>query len=252
VTGLLVAGLAAGVSAQSPSAAAPSGLAGTDWLLASIADTPMVSGTDATLTFTETDAGGFGGCNRFVTEYRSDGVSTLTVGPIASTVMSCGEDVDALEMAYLTALAEVAGYTRSADGLALTDASGGELLTFTGTPPASVEGPWIVTMVNNGAEAVQSVPVGVDASVAFHPDLTLDGFGGCNQFSGAYTVDGDTIAIGPLLSTMMSCGDEVDTFEGQLLTALQAATTWSVSGSTLDLRDDTGAQQVEATSAIGR
>jgi heat shock protein HslJ len=252
MTGLLVAGLTAGAHAQSPSAAAVSGLAGSDWLLASIADTPLVSGTDVTLVFTETEAGGFGGCNRFVAEYQADGVSTLTLGPIASTLMTCGEEVDALEAAYLTALAEVAGYTRSADGLVLRDASGGELLTFTSTPPASVEGPWIVTMVNNGAEAVQSAPMGVDASVSFHPDLTVEGFGGCNRFSGAYTVDGDTIAIGPLLSTLMSCGDEVDTFEGRLLTALQAATTWSVEGAILDLRDDTGAQQVAATSAIGR
>jgi len=50
---------------------------------------------------------------------------------------------------------------------------------------------------------------------------------------------------------MMSCGEATDTFEMQLLTALQAATVWSVSTGTLDLRDATGAQQVEATSAIG-
>ncbi len=53
------------------------------------------------------------------------------------------------------------------------------------------------------------------------------------------------------MATMMSCGDATDAFEAQYLTALQAATTWAVTSGTLDLRDASGAQQVEATSAIG-
>jgi hypothetical protein len=37
----------------------------------------------------------------------------------------------------------------------------------------------------------------------------------------------------------------------QFLAALQNSTKWSVSGANLDLRDDSGSQQVAATSAIG-
>jgi heat shock protein HslJ len=50
---------------------------------------------------------------------------------------------------------------------------------------------------------------------------------------------------------LMACGDPADTFEAQLLAALQAATTWSVSAGVLELRDDSGALQVGAASAIG-
>ena len=92
---------------------------------------------------------------------------------------------------------------------------------------------------------------GAEPSIAFHADGTLDGFGGCNQFGGGYSVDGSAIAIGPLHSTLMSCSEEIDTQEVQLLTALDAATTWTVSGNQLELRDDSGALQVSAVSAIG-
>ena len=108
-----------------------------------------------------------------------------------------------------------------------------------------------MTNVNNGKDGVEPVPDGIGASVAFSPDGSVEGFGGCNAFSGGYSVDGTAITIGPLMSTMMSCGDATDAFEAQYLTALQAATTWSITSGTLDLRDASGAQQVEATSAIG-
>ena len=73
--------------------------------------------------------------------------------------------------------------------------------------PATVEGPWYVTSVNNGTAAVSSVPDGVSASMSFLRDGTMEGFGGCNNFHGQYTVDGDKIEIGPLASTMMACAE---------------------------------------------
>ena len=253
MAGLLVVGLAAGAAAQSPSpATSAGGLANTDWLLGTVGGQPVASGVNADLLFTDTDAGGFGGCNRFFASYTSDGTSTLTFGPIASTMMSCGEATDAFEQGYLTALGTVAGYAIGADGdLTLSDASGTAVLTYGATMPASVEGPWNVTNVNNGTGGVEPVPEGIGASVAFNPDGTVEGFDGCNSFSGGYSVDGDAIAIGPLMGTMMACDDATNTFAQQYLTALQAATTWAVTTGTLDLRDADGAQQVEATSAIG-
>jgi heat shock protein HslJ len=106
--------------------------------------------------------------------------------------------------------------------------------------------------VNNGSGAVSSVPTGVTGAFSFLPDGLIEGFGGCNNFSGQYSVDGDAITIGPLMSTMAACSDEINAFEAQFLTALQNSTTWSVSGGTLDLRDADEALQVNATSAIGR
>jgi hypothetical protein len=41
------------------------------------------------------------------------------------------------------------------------------LLTFAPAAPATVEGPWIATMVNNGQGAVSSVPAGVTGAMSF-------------------------------------------------------------------------------------
>ena len=83
--------------------------------------------------------------------------------------------------------------------------------------------------------------------MSFFANGTIEGFGGCNDFSGSYTVKGDSLTVGPLMSTMMACPDPAGTFETQFMTALQNSTKWSVSAGTLDLRDDGGAQQVERT-----
>ena len=111
----LVAAFAGGSLAQSPSGSA-GGLAGTDWLLASVGGTPVASGTNADLLFTDAEAGGFAGCNRFFADYTSDGTSTLTLGPIATTMKACDDATDQFEQAYLAALATVASYAIGADG----------------------------------------------------------------------------------------------------------------------------------------
>src|SRR5262245_18266672 len=252
---LLLLVSAASVGAQSPSAGAGSPgssevtLEGTYWLLGEIvngdATTPVASGTNASLILTDGSGGGSGGCNQFVASYELSGDS-LSFGEIASTLMACDDATMALEDQYFAALGLVAGYAIDGSALTLTDADGATVLTYAAAPPATVEGPWYVTGYNNGAEAVVSPVIGAEPSISFHPDGTVEGFGGCNSFGGGYSVDGDSIAIGPLHSTLIACSDEINTQEVQFLTALDAATTWSLSGSTLELRDDSGALQVSA------
>ena len=252
MAGSLVLGISGATAAQSASPEATAdGLADTSWSLTSVGDTPIAGGDEADILFTRTEAGGFGGCNRFMASYATDGVSSLTFGPIATTMKLCDDAANAFEQRYLAALAAVASYVIDDGGLAMSDASGATVLTYTPMTPASIEGPWSVTMVNNGSEAVVGVPDGIDATATFQPDGTVEGFAGCNRFSGGYSVDGDTIAIGPLMGTMMSCGETTDTFEGQYLTALEAATTWAIVSGVLELRDDDGALQVMASSATG-
>jgi heat shock protein HslJ len=246
---LLVAGLAGGASAQS---AAPGGLAGTSWLLGEVGGTPVASGTPADILFTDTEVSGSAGCNRFFGSYTTDGSATLTFGPLATTMMSCGEATDAFEQGYLAALGTVATYAIDGDALTLSDASGTAVLAYSRSAPASVEGPWIATGWNNGNEGVVS-PMTDDTapSLSFHPDGTVDGNGGCNSFSGGYSIHDDAIAIGPLMGTLMSCGDELDTQQAQFTAALEAATTWSITSGSLELRDDSGALQASFRSALG-
>jgi heat shock protein HslJ len=236
---------------NTPNANRNSGLANTEWQLSTLAGAPVASGTNATLGFGLAQASGFGGCNQFTTSYITDGGRGLMFGAIAATRMACGAATDAFETTYYASLGKVARYALAGGNLTLFDRANAVVLTYGPAAQATVEGPWNVTAVNNGQSAVSSVPAGVSGAMSFLANGSIEGFGGCNDFSGAYTVKGDTITVGPLMTTRKACGDPADTFEVQFLTALQNSTKWSVSGNQLDLRDDSGAQQVAATSAIG-
>jgi heat shock protein HslJ len=78
------------------------------------------------------------------------------------------------------------------------------------------------------------------------PSLTLDaaaqqvsGTGGCNRFSGSYTLDGAALSFGPLAGTRMMCPEGMD-LELGFLDALARTRSFSVGGEALELYDDEG------------
>jgi heat shock protein HslJ len=84
---------------------------------------------------------------------------------------------------------------------------------------------------------------GVDAPDDSVPTLTLgdegaSGFGGCNNFNGAYELDGDSITIGPLAATLMACEDDKSAAEAAYLPALEAADAWAIEDGELILSTD--------------
>lgn len=81
--------------------------------------------------------------------------------------------------------------------------------------PSSPEGEW------------RTRTDGVRQTVTFDPDGTVYGDAGCNRFTGAYEVDGDTLTIGPLASTLMMCEESVMDAEQVFLTKLQAAVSFT-------------------------
>src|SRR5262245_24976892 len=68
----------------------------------------------------------------------------------------------------------------------------------------------------------------VRPTIAFSGDGTVSGSGGCNDFSGNYTVDGSKLTFGPLASTQKACGDAVDNLEQAYLAALQATQSYEI------------------------
>ena len=231
----------------SPTPASPSPLADTEWTLTTFAGRTIPSGANVTLLFALLKAGGFSGCNQFNMPYAT--VDTgLRFGPIAGTLRSCGDTIDAFQAGYYSSLSSVTHWGVTGDVLELRKATGETIFTYNRMAPASVDGAWTVTSVNNGNQGVESIPTGVTANISFLPDNLLEGFGGCNSFSGDYLVVGtDTISFGPIMSTMKACGDPADTFEHQLLAAIQKSTKWSVTNGNLELRDADGALQVGAS-----
>ncbi len=248
----LVVGACTTGATPEPSASLP--LEGTAWQLASYVgpegtEVPVPKGVAATATFEGGTVSGNGGCNQYTGSYTVDG-DALTIGPVASTRMACAGPGGTLEDLYFVALGQVASYTIDDVTLLLENADGDAILTFEQAEETALTGTeWVATGVNNGKGGVVSVLTGTELTAVFGEDGTVAGNGGCNEYSGSYTVDGESIDIGPLASTMKLCNEPagVDDQESQFFAALDAATTYQVSGDVLELRDDSGALQVSFT-----
>lgn len=245
-------------SAAGASAASGSGLEGTLWRLTQYLGpagtaVSVPQAISASATFSDGVVSGNAGCNDYTGSYTVDG-DTLTIGPLAVTKKACGPAETAVETVFLAAMGRVVTYTVGGGSLELKTADGAMGLTFAATTPAGLPKTlWVATGVNNGKGAVSSVVVGTTLTATFADAGTVAGSGGCNDYSGPYTSDTSTIKIGPLAATKKLCTDPagIDDQELQFLTAMQAATTYTIAGSKLDLRDAGGALQVSFRATLG-
>jgi heat shock protein HslJ len=98
---------------------------------------------------------------------------------------------------------------------------------------------------------IQGKPVLTDTQ----PDIRFDngqasGAGSCNGFGGDYTVSGNKLTFGALMSTMMACmPQEVMDQEQAYFSALSATASYRVDGSRLTLLDAAGNVLAEFTAA---
>ena len=75
-------------------------------------------------------------------------------------------------------------------------------------------------------------------SVQFGANGRLNGFSGCNRFSGGYTTSGERITIGPLASTRMACEETAMQTEARFLKMLEATTEFQRERVKLTFRDE--------------
>jgi heat shock protein HslJ len=225
-------------------------LEGHTWVLQTYAVAGTATSVPSTVTVDATFIGGrvsgTGGCNVYGGSYTASGAS-LTFGPLVSTMMACGDPKDAVEQAYLAALAKSATYTATATALTIYDAAGAEILSYAAAAPASITGhTWHLRAYNNGKNAVVGVIDGTDPTAVFGTDGQVTGNATCNSYFGPYTITGASLKIGPLGSTLMACPTTAQQDqESQFLIAMQAATTFNVQGLSLELRDNSGALQAQ-------
>lgn len=72
--------------------------------------------------------------------------------------------------------------------------------------------------------------------IEFDPAGRVSGNATCNRFSGPYTVAGDSLGFGALISTKMACADSaLNAQETALLSALAETRRWRLVGDTLVL-----------------
>ena len=72
----------------------------------------------------------------------------------------------------------------------------------------------------------------------------VSGSGGCNTYSGSYTISGQTMAIGPLGTTGLSCAQPVMDQETKYLATLQGAVDYEIQGNELRIDSQVGDQQI--------
>ena len=75
-------------------------------------------------------------------------------------------------------------------------------------------------------------------TLEFMEDGTVKGFGGCNNFSGKYTLDGEDLTFGPLMSTRKACGPATDEQEYTFQTFLAEIKRLKFDGDDLELYSD--------------
>jgi heat shock protein HslJ len=223
------------------------------WALSTIMNKELVPGSGITTQFTsDGKISGSAGCNQYSGTYTISGTSMQISSTLSSTRMACAQEIMDQETAYLKALGEVKMYTVSETELLLSDANNKSILVYKPQPQDLVGSAWEVIGYNNGKQAVISVLTGTTLTIKFDKDGNVSGNAGCNTFSGAYTLTGNQIKIGPLASTLMACSDPAGIMdqESQFLTALQSAATYQIEGMVLELRNSDGALAVDASTYV--
>lgn len=203
-------------------------LLGTQWRLTDIGGAPALADTPVTLEFRfGQQVVGSGGCNRYRGSYTLLTGTGLNFAPLISTMMACaGEGVSEQETAFLSALQTTAYYEMQGEQLTLwTAADQSMTFTLTGRDPL-VGTQWQL----NDAAANSTV------TLSFDEDGKVSGSGGCNTFSGSYTIGQDSLSFGPLASTKKACADETLMKQEQdFFAALEAASSYALVGDELSI-----------------
>lgn len=101
---------------------------------------------------------------------------------------------------------------------------------------------WVLTSLYGSAPLPNAVP-----NLFFADNGTVSAFGGCNNYSGPYSVSVELINIGPLFGGLMACAPEISAQESLYLNAVQSAVTFEMTPDTLILRDGFGQETARFT-----
>lgn len=235
----LLAACSSPTPAAPASSAAPT-LSGTAWKVTQLGGTATIAGHEPTMEFAADAVAGLASCNRYTGAFSQDGAA-VKITPGAMTQMMCAADVMTQEQAFTQALTKVASVRSAGDGIELVDSDARAVLTLAAIADLPLEG---TTWTLSGLVANDAVTTPVSGSTVTMTiaDGTLSGKA-CNSFHGTVDAKDGTIKVGPLMSTKMACTSEALTKqETQVLTTLQAATTYTIKGDelTISAPDGTG------------
>ncbi len=139
----------------------------------------------------------------------------------------------------LVACSSTAGQSGSPGASAASSTAGASAAGSAGSG-SGLEGPlWRLTAYLGPDGTSVSVPPAISASATF-ADGRVTGNAGCNDYTGSYTVAGDTLTIGPLAATQKACGPAETVVETAFMTVMGRVATYAVSGGSLELKTADG------------
>jgi heat shock protein HslJ len=184
-------------------------LTGTSWQLAAMSHgtefVPLLPGTLITANFEEGQMQGGSGCNSYGTAYKAEGTSFST-GEIAQTAQLClDEELMKQEKNFIEGLVNATGYQLEGETLIISHPNG--TLEFQQSHSLS-EAPFVGTIWRLSVffeDGQRRSPVeGAEINVLFG-GIQFSGSTGCNQFSGEYAVQANTVRPGGVFVTEKDC-----------------------------------------------
>ena len=239
-------------SGTTPAPGSPdSGLVDRAFVSTMIVGRDLAPDTRITLTFgRDGQLGATGGCNTMGGTWSLDG-TTLRAQMGAMTEMAC----DPARMAQDDWLGDYlsGGLSATLDGNDLVLAGSGVTLTLLDTKVANPDQPlegttWILSGIQTGAggdAVVSSAPAGVRSTIRL-ADGRMDVDTGCNAGAADVTVDGMTIAMGPMILTKRGCEPDPTEVERAMSAALAGDLQVEIDGSSLRLVGPRGGLHFEA------
>jgi len=216
----------------------------TEWRLMSIDGSDVIAGSTITLAFGEDDrAIGNAGCNAYGGSYSAI-VGNITFSQLFSTRRFCAEDgIMDQEQGYLNALESATAYQISEGQLTITYGDNKQMIFA--QISALVGTQWQLTSIDGASVADASA-----ITLIFGEDKHASGTGGCNSYGARFVVEGSTITLDQLISTMIACEEGIMQQELAFFNALGTATDYEMTDDQLTITYGDGQQMVFAATSI--
>ena len=217
-------------------------LNGTTWYLLSMNNQPIVPGTLVSAQFTIAAGGksgsmtGLAGCNSYNAVFGEG----MGVNSSLSSQRVCTQPAGVMqqEQAYLASLNTANGYVHTGDLLVISTATG--TLSYGPYPPASasdqayllVNATWYLTFYNN----VTATGGNSQGHIIFAPNGSLNGFTGCNDFTGNYATNINNMSITNLQFGNKPCQSNAAANQQQaMISILQSARSYLIANTILQI-----------------
>lgn len=176
------------------------------------------------------------GCNTLMGSYTLDeSVNRVKFSTVASTQMACTDMEN--EQILKKVLESVDNYTISNGVLSLNKARMAPMAKFVlvDKSSAKLKGEWEANYISGPRIVFEKLFPNAKPTINFDTEKNIvNGYGGCNQYNGKITLEGNNLKFGPLASTKKLCEGNGETL---FLQGLEKVDNFSIStdGKTLEL-----------------